>query len=80
MSKKVRYDLRMLRGFCEKEGIELIGEYLDGKVNREARIRGKCLGEDCKEEFEKSFRELIRIGGYCGECAKKRSKGKRKTN
>ena len=73
MSKKVRYDLELLKGFCEKEGIELIGEYVEGKVNRETRIRGKCLTEDCKEEFEKGFRELVnKGGGYCKKCTIKK--------
>jgi hypothetical protein len=83
MSKRVRYDLEMLRGFlrgfCEKEGIKLIGEYLEGKVNTKTRIRGKCLGENCEEEFEKGFRDLVtKTGGYCKTCTKKRAKDKRK--
>ena len=77
---RIKFDLKFLLSYSEENNVELIGKYEN--VNRETRVRGLCKGEDCKNEFEKSFSCIIKKGGpYCNECTKIRKNEKfRQTN
>jgi hypothetical protein len=63
----VRYDKKLLDKFCEENKVELIGEY--EKVNRNTKIRGKCITEGCLDQFEKTFSNLKKsAGAFCKKC------------
>ena len=75
MTTKRSYKKADLDKYIEENEIELIGEYEN--VNRDTRIRGKCKTEGCEGIFEKSFRDIIRIGAFCKECTKEKGLKKR---
>ena len=69
MAQRVNYNLELLTKFCNENYITLLKDYLGEVVNRETRINGKCLTQDCENNFDKTFRQLINFSnGYCKEC------------
>ena len=65
----VKYNLDLLIKFCNENHITLLKDYSGELVNRETRIEGKCLSEGCENNFDKTFRNLYKINGYCKECS-----------
>jgi hypothetical protein len=70
----VECDVTMLLDFCNKNNIILLDDYSTTFVNRNTVIKGCCLQKDCKNTFIKSFRELLKINGYCKNCSKENGK------
>lgn len=71
---KVKFDLTMLKQVCDDKNILLIDDYSNIFVNRDTIIKGICLTTVCKNIFEKPFRQLLKIGGYCKNCSKENGK------
>lgn len=74
----MRRDKRFLDMFVNEKGLRLKGEYQN--VTAKTVIRGHCLTEECKGEFEKIFRDIYgetRSGPYCDNCIGKKSTEKR---
>ena len=69
--KRKSYKKADLDKYIEKNKIELIGEY--EKVNAHTSIQGVCLTENCNNNFNKKFLELVKTNGYCYECSLKNS-------
>ena len=67
---KIRYNHELLTKFCNENHITLLKDYSGEVVNREIRINGKCLSQGCSNNFDKTFRNLYKINGYCEECTK----------
>jgi hypothetical protein len=65
--KRVKYDFARLQKYCCENGITLIGDYENEKLNKIFEIRGVCI-KDCNNLFNKRFCELIKTGGYCPNC------------
>jgi len=63
------YNNETFKKYCEDNKVNLLDNYEEIKINRELRIKGLCITQDCNNEFNKSFRKLVKIGGYCYECA-----------
>jgi hypothetical protein len=78
MSKRAKYDFERLDKYCNENGVTLVEDYsntyLDGKI----KIKCKCVYENCNNEFEKKFRELVNTGGYCKSCIKNVANERRK--
>ena len=74
----VKYNLDLLIKFCNENHITLLKDYSGEKVNRETIIHGKCLREECGNSFERIFRSLYKLNGYCKECTSNNVKEKRK--
>ena len=70
MAQKINYNLELLTKFCSDNSITLLKDYSGEVVNRETRIEGKCLTRGCENNFDKTFRNLYKINGYCKECTK----------
>ena len=52
-----------------KKNITMCSDYENMNITKEqTRIRGLCINKLCKNIFEKTFRMLVRTGGYCDEC------------
>ena len=68
MAQKINYNLELLTKFCSDNSITLLKDYSGEVVNRETRIEGKCLTRGCENNFDKTFRNLYKINGYCKEC------------
>ena len=66
----VKYTLDLLIKLCNENHITLLKDYSGEVVNREIRINGKCLSQGCSNNFDKTFRNLYKINGYCKECTK----------
>lgn len=60
----MKYDINLLTDFCNKNKIEIIGNY--DKIIRDTIINFKCI--DCKKNYQKIFRQLILSNGHCKEC------------
>jgi len=73
---KCKYNLSYLIEFCNKNRIILNDDYTSKNINRDTIIRGICLTEDCNNNFNKPFRELLKINGYCFDCSKENGKTK----
>jgi hypothetical protein len=54
--------------YCDNNEIKLLENYEQIKLNREYRINGMCITCDWNNEFDKSFRQLIKTGAYCYNC------------
>jgi len=59
--KVEKYGIVFLMKLVEEYGLRLIGEY--EKVNRETKIEGYCMEENCEGVWRKSFRMLVERGG-----------------
>lgn len=70
------YNNETLNKYCQNNKINLHDNCDQIKINRDHKIKGKCVTKDCNNEFEKSFRQLIKIGGYCYNCAVNNGKQK----
>ena len=70
-SSKKTFTIDVLNDCCKENNITLVENYEPHMINRDTTIKGKCITENCKNIFNKSFRELMKLNGYCFECAVK---------
>jgi hypothetical protein len=69
-----KYNLQYLMTFCNQNNIILTDEYSNKTINRDTTINGKCISQECEDSFNKSFRELVKLNGYCANCCKNNGK------
>ena len=62
--------LAYLITFCKENNITLNVNYANELINRDTKIIGKCITKGCDLAFNRSFRELIKLNGYCADCCK----------
>ena len=72
----MRYNKDCLENYCQENNILLITDYTKNNINRESCLEGKCKSDNCIYTFQKSFRQLVKIGPYCGDCSIKRGNEK----
>lgn len=65
----LRYDYDTLIAYCNENKLE-INPIENNKCNRDTVIDGNCKTPSCKESFSKSFRQLVKVGGFCSNCSK----------
>lgn len=65
---RITYNNDFLQNYCKENNILLINAY--NNINRDTRIEGNCLIQECKYNFNKVFRQLVKTGGYCNLCSK----------
>jgi hypothetical protein len=75
---KNSYNIDALLEYCNKNKICLISDYNNQKITRDTKIEGKCIINNCQNDFIKTFRYLKNFGGYCTICTKKNQKDKNK--
>lgn len=56
------YNNEFLVKYCEDNNIELIEDYINVKISREHKIKGKCVNKMCINTFNKSFRQMVKVG------------------
>jgi len=78
MTKRTKYDFEYLTKYCNENGVTLLEDYSNEKINRDIIVKGKCVYENCENEFDKIFRELLNTGGYCKACIKIMANERRK--
>jgi len=71
------YNTEELKKYCQENKIELLENY-DKKATSKTFIEGKCLTENCNENFRKFFSGLLTAGGYCRNCTLNNGNIKRK--
>ena len=74
------FNYNFLDYFCKNNNISLLKNYLNENITRETRIEGKCLTNNCLNHFNKSFRQLVKVNGYCESCSKTNALQKRNEN
>jgi len=72
----MRYNKDCLENYCQENNILLITDYTKNNINRESCLEGNCKSDNCIYTFQKSFRQLVKIGPYCGDCSIKRGNEK----
>jgi hypothetical protein len=62
----MKYNNETLVEYCKTNNIVLLKNY--EKIKRESYIEGKCTYENCENNFNKNFRQLVKTGAYCVGC------------
>ena len=71
---KRQFNREFLEKYCSDNEIKYESISEDIKITRETQIKGKCMSENCVNDFLKTFLCIIDRGGaYCNDCTKKRS-------
>lgn len=72
------FNKQLLDTLADEFDVKLIGDY-NGHLTRNTRILGYCISEECKEQFDKTFKNIVDIAGfYCNKCSVKNGKEKKK--
>ncbi len=78
-SSKIRLNNNFLNNYCKNNNIILLEDYSNIDLNRESIIKSKCLTENCNENVEKRFGNIIETSGfYCNNCSNINKQDKRK--
>jgi len=64
----MKYSNQTLIEYCNNNNIQLTTDYTDENITRDSYIKGKCTINDCCNEFNKNFRQLVKTGAYCQTC------------
>jgi hypothetical protein len=64
------FNYNFLDSFCKDNNICLLEDYKNKNITRETRIEGNCLTDNCFNCFNKTFRQLVKVNGYCESCSK----------
>ena len=56
--------------YCLKNETQLLKSYEDEHIDRDTVIEGNCKTPNCNKSFSKPLRQLLKLGGFCFECAK----------
>jgi hypothetical protein len=70
MTINKKYNLERLNKYCYENSITLIETYSNSNLTKNIIIKGNCIYENCKYNFEKKFENLIGSGAYCSNCIK----------
>lgn len=79
MSKRTKYDFERLDKYCKENNVILLHDYSNSEMTKNSQIKGNCVYENCKNNFEKKFLNLLDTGAYCKICIKIISVKKAKT-
>jgi hypothetical protein len=68
---RINYNNKFLEKLCKENDVILNHDYSSEKVTRETRIIGKCVNTDCKNSFDRDFRNMVKYMIFtCSECIK----------
>ena len=70
MITRIKYDFERLDKYCKENGVTLVDDYSQTYLNKNVKIKCKCVYENCENEFEKRFDNLLKTGSYCKCCIK----------
>lgn len=70
----MKFNSDTLIEYCNTNKITLLQTYEN--INRESYIEGKCIHNNCENNFNKNFRQLVKTGAYCVYCMSKISNNK----
>ncbi len=55
MKERVKYDFALLDQYCKENNVVLFEDYSNRFLTRSSIINGKCIYENCVNNFEKKF-------------------------
>jgi len=70
MAKRRKYDFDRLNTYCQENSVTLLEDYSNADLTSTSTIKGNCIYENCKNEFNKKYEGLLTTGGYCKICIK----------
>jgi hypothetical protein len=70
MTIRQKYNLERLNKYCDENCITLLECYSDINLTKNVVIKGNCIYDNCENNFEKKFQNLIKTGAYCSGCIK----------
>jgi hypothetical protein len=81
MTERKKYDFERLQNYCSENNITLLEDYTNIPLKGNVIIKGKCVYENCNNNFEKKFNYLINSNSFCIECTNNiKIKKSKKTN
>jgi hypothetical protein len=73
MTQRLNYNFDFLTKFCSDHHITLLKDYsIENNITQNTKIEGKCLTQNCENNFNKSFRQLLKTNAVCNKCSKKK--------
>ena len=72
--KLTKFTNVLLHKYCSDHNIVLFDYFENIHITEKTIIKGKCLTNECSNTFSKTFRELLKHSGYCGDCCKENGK------
>jgi len=68
MSNRLKYDFERLDKYCKENNVTLLEDYSDLILTKKSLIKGNCIYDNCNNDFQKKFVNLIDSGAYCKLC------------
>jgi hypothetical protein len=62
----MRYNSDTLITYCNEYNIFISNDYTNTNITRESYIQFKCI--ECSQEYNKTFRQIVKTGAYCQTC------------
>ncbi len=76
---KIIYNNDLLKSLCDDNNIKINENYFKTKINRDTKIIGDCISKNCKNNFNRTFRNLYNSKNFCcNTCTKNLAKIKAK--
>jgi len=64
----IKYTKTLLDSYCKENNIELKKDYSNENISCSLSLIGKCTNCDCVNNFQKSFKNLLKNGSLCRQC------------
>lgn len=58
MRKRKKYNFERLDKYCKENNVVLLEDYSNAEMTKNSQIKGNCIYENCKNNFEKKFDNL----------------------
>ena len=68
MSINKKFNFERLHKYCSENNVTLLEDYSIVQLKGNVIIKGKCVSENCNNNFEKKFDYLIKSNSFCVEC------------
>ena len=78
MTERKKFDFDRLDKYCKENNVTLLEDYSNHFLTKNSIINGNCTYENCENNFEKKYSNLLATGGYCVTCIKLIANEKRK--
>jgi hypothetical protein len=68
MNGRKKYNFERLDNYCKENSVTLLDDYSNVPLKGTVIIKGKCVSENCNNNFEKKFDYLIKSNSFCVDC------------
>jgi hypothetical protein len=77
---RYKYSKELLDKFCLDNNILLVKDYSNEKIWCEMNLEGKCITNNCVNNFNKMFKNLLKYNAYCTQCLKGKQYGNERSS